>query len=326
MLASSSNGSLPIVFMFSGQGSQSYHMAKDMMQDIPEFQETMQQIDALIQASGRPSLLEKLYDPAVNAREPFNDIRYSHPAIFMVEYALATALRENGIEPDIVVGASLGEVAAAAVAGVLPLESALQLVIQQGEFLYQASIPGTLIAVLAEPEMQQRCDILRQHSEVAAINLHNNFLLAVTEANIPLVESRLKQSGETFLRLPVSIPFHSSAIEPLQQQSTVLLNQYTYSSPNITLHSCATSLPVTRFDSQHLWQVFRQPINLNQTVSHLENSGNYRYIDVGPNGTFSNLIKYNQAYSGKSEIFPILSPFGKDLQNWETLLFTFDYA
>lgn len=326
MIISSSNSDLPIVFMFSGQGSQSYHMAKDMMQEIPEFRETMLHIDALTQARGRPSLLETLYNPTLNARDPFNDIRDSHPAIFMVEYALACALRENGIEPDIVVGASLGEVAAAAVAGVLTLESALELVLQQGAFLHQANIPGSLIAVLAEPHIHQTCDILRQHSEIAAINLHNNFLLAVTQANIPIVEARLKQGGETFLRLPVSIPFHSSAIEPLQPQSLALLNQHLYSTPEIPLYSCATCAPVNQFNAQHLWHVFRQAINVNQTVSNLENAGNYRYIDVGPNGTFGNLIKYNQAYSGESEIYPTLSPFGKDLQNWETLLFTFDYA
>lgn len=324
MLIPQSQCDYPIVFMFSGQGSQSYQMGKELYETVPEFRCEMDQIDAMIIAKGYPSLLAKLFDSTKSAQQPFNDIRDSHPAIFMVEYALAKALQASGIEPDYVLGASLGEVAAATIAGVLSLTDALEMVLQQGQLLHQAPIAGTLIAVLDHPEIQQDCPTLRQYSEIAAINLDSNFLLAVEQQHIPQVESALKQRGVTFLNLPVSIPFHASYIDPLQARTTAQLNQFRYHAAMIPLFSCATTGLVSVFDAQHLWQVFRGVINLNHTVGHLEQSGQFRYIDVGPNGTFGNLIKYNQYYSGESEIYPILSPFGKDLPNWQKLLFSLE--
>lgn len=324
MLIPQSNPDFPIIFMFSGQGSQSFHMGKDLYENVPEFKREMDQIDAMITASGRPSLLDKLYSPSVKPQQPFDDIRDSHPAIFMVEYALARALQANGIEPDYVLGASLGEVAAAAIAGAISLADALEMTWQQGQMLFQANIPGTLIAVLDEPQLQQTCPVLRQYSELAAINLHNNFLLAVTQQHLPKVEEALNARNVTFLKLPVKIPFHSSYIDTMQPATVQQLSQFPFKPLQTPLYSCATTQQVATFNAQHLWQVFRGVINLNQTVGQLEQTGNFRYIDVGPNGTFGNLIKYNQYFTSESEIYPILSPFGKDSENWQKLLFTLE--
>src|SRR5436190_1548109 len=103
--------------MFSGQGSQCFHMGRDLFRKNDTFREWMVRLDEIAQRSSGRSVLDTLYSDGKGKGDPFDRTVLTHPAIFMTEYSLAQSLIHAGVHPDMVLGVSLGSFAAAAVAG-----------------------------------------------------------------------------------------------------------------------------------------------------------------------------------------------------------------
>ncbi len=99
----------PLVFMFSGQGSQYYHMGKELFKENTVFRQSMLEMDAIAARRIGTSIVEEIYHPGKRVSDPFDSILFSHPAIFMIEYSLYKVLEDRGIYPDYVLGSSLGE-------------------------------------------------------------------------------------------------------------------------------------------------------------------------------------------------------------------------
>ncbi|HET9483946.1 MAG TPA: acyltransferase domain-containing protein, partial [Xanthomonadales bacterium] len=123
------------VFLFSGQGSQHFQMARALFEHEPVFRRWMLRLDGVVRDLADESVVEALYDDANDRSAAFDRLALTHPAIFMVEYALARALIDAGVEPDMTLGTSLGSFAAAAVAGFVDPEHALAAVVQQAAAL-----------------------------------------------------------------------------------------------------------------------------------------------------------------------------------------------
>lgn len=87
----------PLVFMFSGQGSQYYHMGKELFKENIVFRQSMHEMDAMAARRIGTSIVEEIYHPAKRVSDPFDSILFSHPAIFMVEYSLYKVLEDRGI-------------------------------------------------------------------------------------------------------------------------------------------------------------------------------------------------------------------------------------
>lgn len=131
-------GSLPVVFMFSGQGSQYYRMGEELFDEDEVFRTALQRYDAVVAEALGESVLARLFDPAKRKNDPFTDTRITHPAIVMIELALAESLRAAGIEPDYLLGSSLGEYAAAAVSGSIDPLECLRVLVRQADGLRAA--------------------------------------------------------------------------------------------------------------------------------------------------------------------------------------------
>ena len=136
------------VFMFSGQGSQYYHMGRELFIKNSIFRKWMKKQDDIVHEIIGESVLDKLYDNEKRRHEVFNRILHTHPTIFMVEYAMAQIFIESGVEPDYVLGTSLGEFVSAAIAGVMCIEELLELILKQAEFFEDYCQSGGMIAIL----------------------------------------------------------------------------------------------------------------------------------------------------------------------------------
>jgi trans-AT polyketide synthase/acyltransferase/oxidoreductase domain-containing protein len=132
----------PIIFMFSGQGSHYYQMGKELFEQQPIFQKWMLKLNEMASDTLGESVLDKLYDQTKPKSSLFDQTLYSHPAIFMVEYSLSQMFLEKGIMPDYVLGTSMGEFAAAAVARVMEVEELLVALIKQAQMLETHCQPG----------------------------------------------------------------------------------------------------------------------------------------------------------------------------------------
>lgn len=304
------------VFMFSGQGSQYFQMGRPLYESPGPFREWMQRMDRLVLDLCGHSVLAALYDPDRRKADAFDQTALSHPAIFMVEYALAQALIEADVVPDLVLGASLGSMAALALGGGLSVEEALAVVVRQAALLESDCQPGGMIAVLAEPALHAREELLRRHSEVSAVNLDAHFVLSAPQPSLPAIEAFLKDRKLSFQRLPVAFAFHSQWIDEIRADFLALVGPFSSRALGIPLACCAQARVVGRVSDKDYWSILRQPIRLRDTIAQLERSGPHRYIDAGPSGTLATLVKYALAGGSRSCAQPVMSPFGRDLDSF----------
>ncbi len=312
------------VFMFSGQGSHYYQMGKALYDAQPVFKRCMQQLDTCVRALTGHSVIETLYAPANKIGTPFERTLLSHPAIVMVEYALAQTLIEAGVEPDMVLGASLGSYTAAAVSGALPVSDALALAVAHARSLEECAEAGGMIAILADPALMQQ-DFLRLHAECGGVNFKEHFVVSAPRDACGRIERELRERDIAFQRIAVSFAFHSQWIDSARGSFAVRSSAIEAGRPRVPFICCEQGAPLDELPRDYFWNVTRQPIRLPDTVAALEGAGNdrsvnYRYLDVGPAGTLAVFLKYLLPATSASTCHTILTPYGRDIANLDRLM------
>ena len=174
------------------------------------------------------SLLDVLYDDGKRGSERFDRTLYTHPSIFMAEYSLAQVLLESGIEPDYVMGASLGEFAAAAVSAVMSVEELLELLVKQARLLEACCERGGMLAILQDTSLYYDTPTLYENSELASVNYHSHFVVSGKREGLKKAEAFLRDNDIVYQDLPVSYAFHSSLIDSAAEQYRELLNHQKY--------------------------------------------------------------------------------------------------
>ena len=309
----------PIVFMFSGQGSHYFQMGKELFQHHPGFKKWMMDLNEIVYDNLGESILDKLYEQKKSKHDLFDKTVYTHPAIFMVEYALAQVLLESEIRPDYVFGTSMGEFAAAAVAGVMNFEEALLALIKQAQLLEKHCQAGGMLAILHKPTLFKDIPLLFNNSELASYNFDSHFVISGQHDALKEIASFLKKQHIAYQSLPVSQAFHSALIEPAASYYIDFLRKKKLKSPEIPFISCTQVDIIPSLSQNYFWDVVRKPMAFQQTVQMLEKKQPFLYLDLGPSGTLANFVKYNLTKSSKSEIVPIMTIFGNSLKNLEKL-------
>lgn len=308
------------IFMFSGQGSQYYHMGRELYTANPIFKHWMSKMNHIVQQNAGISVLDEMYSAAIPRHRVFDKLSYTHPAIFMVEYSLACVCMENGIKPDYVLGASLGEFVAAAVTGILSVEKALECLLLQSELIENNCRQGSMIAIVHNPELYGQTPAIYEHSELAAVNYSGHFVVSGHRDELMTVGAYLKSKEILFQELPVKYGFHSANIDPVENEYKKILSNFTYKSPEIPFLSCLPAGSIKSIEREHFWNVLRQPIHFQKTIHRLETDNRCMYIDLGPSGTLANFVKRNLDSDSAAEVYPILSPFGQDVKKLQSVL------
>ncbi|MDP7355503.1 MAG: acyltransferase domain-containing protein [Desulfobacterales bacterium] len=200
----------PTIFMFSGQGSQYYHMGKELYAQNPSFKQWMKSLDEIAKRIMGDSVLDELYSPENDMSFQFDHTRFSSTAIIMVEYAMAQVLFENGIEPDYVLGASLGEYTSAVIAGMMEIEWALEALARQVELFEARCLEGGMTAIVDDYRLLHDIPISYENSELAARNYDSHFVVSGKKEALTKIENHLERTDIIFQTLPVSYGFHSS--------------------------------------------------------------------------------------------------------------------
>ena len=193
----------PYVFMFSGQGSQYFHMGKALYEHHAIFKFWMDRLNSLVLKDFKYSVLAKIYETSKKPSEDFNCTLYTHLAIFMVEYALYQTLLAENVYPDIVLGTSLGELTAAAVADILSYEEALYLIIKQAQSFTQLCQPGSMLTILGDLKHYHDCPEVSNITTLAATNFQGHFTLAGGKEQIKIVADIMQKKGVNNYLLPV---------------------------------------------------------------------------------------------------------------------------
>ncbi|MFF8652525.1 ACP S-malonyltransferase [Streptomyces huasconensis] len=304
----------PVVFQFSGQGSQYSGMGAALYETEPVFRRVMDRLDAVAADELGESVLAALYAPGRGRAEPFDDIAFTHPAIVMVELAAAETLIADGIEPDLLLGASLGEFTASVLAGVLDAEECLRLLVRQAAAL-RAAPGGGMLAVLDDVALHARVPLLRERTEVAARNYPGHFVLSGAHEDLVAAEEELRARKVVCHRVPVPCAFHSRRMDPGEPLFRSVMAEAELKAPRLPVVSCATGGEVDRVTVDHLWRATRLPIEYAGTLAALERRGPFQYVDLGPSGTLHNFTRNGLPATSRSRSLPLLSPLGDDIRS-----------
>lgn len=303
-----------VAFLFSGQGCQYYQMGRELYEHHPVFRDCMDRMDRVARERLGASVLATLYGPHGKAQR-FDDIRLTHPAIFMVEFALATTVMDAGLHPDLTLGSSLGSAAALAVAGGLQAEEALDLVVRQALLIERECPRGAMIAVLGDSRLYEQAAFLQARSTIAGRNFASHFVLSAPQDNVEAVEAFLARAGAVYQRLPVPYPFHSYWIEPMQQAFIDVCRGSRLQAPSIPVVCCASGDVLScAAPEDYFWRVARQEIALMPAIAALEAREPVDYVDLSPSPTMAGFLKHLLAKGSASRIWSAMSPFGRDLE------------
>jgi trans-AT polyketide synthase/acyltransferase/oxidoreductase domain-containing protein len=307
------------IFLFSGQGSQYYHMGSEFFGKEPVFTTWMKKLDSLVYEMTGQSVLDRLYSPELKRTDKFDSIQFTHPAIFMVEYSLAQSLMENGVKPDYVLGASLGEFAAAALAGVMSVEDIMECIVKQAQVFAKYCHEGGMMAVMCEPAVFDSTPILYENSELVSINYHSHFVIASDNAKLHKIAGYLKNEGILSHKLPVSFAFHSSHIEAAKEPYIRFLRTKSNTRPRIPFVSSLYGKKIDSLQENYFWDIVRGPIKFTAALKQLEEGtdGSRVYVDLGPSGTLSNFAKYNLRAGSESSCIALMDPLKRDMEGFE---------
>ncbi|MFF0826325.1 ACP S-malonyltransferase [Brevibacillus sp. NPDC003359] len=300
-----------VVFMFSGQGSQYHQMGKQLYDHDRVFRNTMNRLDKLVFEQTGESILHHIYEKDVACRTAITRTLISHPAIFMVEYALAQTLIDQGVRPQLVLGSSLGEFAAAAVSDVLSVEDALACVIGQAKCFEEYCCSGSMLAVLSTYSLYERIPGI-EYCTLVSVNYDGHFVISGPDEQLSQIARWLTQNSVVNQLLPVSFAFHSPLIDQAEPAYVTYLGKYAFQKPRIPYMSCMLGDFIGELDRHHFWRVARQPIRFQEAVARLEETGPHVYVDVGPGGTLSGFVKRNLSPHSFSETVITLAPYLKE--------------
>ena len=283
-----------IVFMFSGQGSQYLNMGRDLYHSVSMFKETVDECAEILEKHLGCDIRDLLFpseEDAESAAEKINQTYITQPALFTIEFALAEMLMDWGIEPNALVGHSIGEYVAACVAGVLELDDALELVATRGR-LMQSLPQGSMLAVL-QPESKVTEHINGKLS-MAVINGEAMCVVAGEDADIDALESSLSQQQFNTRRLRTSHAFHSKMMDPILDEFTAAVAKFELNEPEIPFVSNVTGTWITNAqatDPSYWANHLRNTVRFNDCLTTLLEVEDRILVEIGPGNTLTNLAK-----------------------------------
>jgi acyl transferase domain-containing protein/NADPH:quinone reductase-like Zn-dependent oxidoreductase/NADP-dependent 3-hydroxy acid dehydrogenase YdfG/acyl carrier protein len=279
-----SSSKTKVAFVFPGQGSQWPGMGRALLEQEPVFLEILQSCETAMRKFVDWSLLEQLTMPPESSR--LCEIDVIQPTLFAIQVALAGLWRSWGVEPDAVVGHSMGEVAAAHVAGSLRLEDAARVICRRSRLLRRVSGRGAMAVVELSPAEAERLLVnYTQRLSIAVCNSPASTVLSGDPEALEEVLEHLRQE-EIFCRLiKVDVASHSPQMEPLRPDLLAALRGLKPKAASVPIYSTVNGRlsDGLEYDAVYWVRNLREPVLFSTATQRLIEDGHHIFIEISPN-------------------------------------------
>jgi len=281
-----------VAFVFCGQGPQWTRMGRELIDSEPVFGDAIREIDRLLSQVVGWSLLEELSRDEDQSRIHLTS--HAQPALFAIHVALARLWQSWGVQPTVVVGHSVGEIAAAHIAGILSLEEAVRIIGHRGECLQTLGSPGRMIA--AEMTEEEARQVIREFAPavcIAAVNGPKMITFSGETEAFEALEQRLAAHPCWFKPLNVQHAFHSHLVDGAKQTFLERIDGIRGRIPKCEMISTVTGDVIRAADlsAAYWWDNIRRPVRFADAIRKIQDRGISAFLEIGPHPVLAASIR-----------------------------------
>jgi acyl transferase domain-containing protein/thioesterase domain-containing protein/acyl carrier protein len=310
----------PVIFLCTGQGAQYVSSGRGLYESEPVFSSTIDFCADYLQQFIGIDLRTILFpsDTSANAAaELLNQTRFTQPALFVLEYAMAKLWSSWGVEPSAMIGHSVGEFAAACIAGVFSLEAGLEIVAERGRRIQ--SMPGGSMTAVPLPE-RQVLPLLNGKLSLASVNADEQCVVSGPYSAIESLEESLADKGMEYRRLRVSHAFHSAMMEPILPEFAEFVRRFDLAAPRIPYISSATGTWIAdeeATDPNYWARQLRQTVRFADGIGHALKTRDAILLEIGPGNTLSALCEQHAGFSDSHKAISSVRTRNDDISDEE---------